>query len=480
MNEDQRGQILSAMAGLAAGEAENLPKQSIERLFLPLPAHGLALRPETVIVRGGRGAGKSLLFRLLVELPDPTRLRKFLGDERVPDGRWIDAFSQSVSHPDVAVLDHFGRTATGDDLRVFWMGHLLRRLHDAAPEIASPPPALVQAWRESGQQPSVWLPIAKDKLGEIAEALDASERALAARDRLFFATYDHLDRIGQFDVSVRRRYLSALLALWLSLANRYRSLRSKLFLRDDLLNTSELEFADASKLRARSVSIEWEVESLYRVVVRQMVGLSPEVGQWLSAAIPGLNLQDQGEFGWMPARMPEPIQRGFGKWLAGDFMGGGSNKGYTYRWIPNHLQDTQKRIVPRSMLNLLGFAAEDALKNPLPPSDGRLMSPRDLAGALDRTSRARVSEIREEYPLVNRLENLRGQSVMIDRSLVISRVAQRVEGESGGLSVEGEAVFDELVRLGVLKVRPDGRIDVPDIYRAGFGIKRKGGVARPK
>ena len=42
----------------------------------------------------------------------------------------------------------------------------------------------------------------------------------------------------------------------------------------------------------------------------------------------------------------------------------------------------------------------------------------------------------------------------------------------------GAAVLDELKRIGVVSVRDDGRIDVPDIYREGFGIKRKGGTKR--
>lgn len=41
-------------------------------------------------------------------------------------------------------------------------------------------------------------------------------------------------------------------------------------------------------------------------------------------------------------------------------------------------------------------------------------------------------------------------------------------------------VLEELVDLGVLSIRQTGKIDVPDIYRYGFKIKRKGGVARPK
>ncbi len=51
--------------------------------------------------------------------------------------------------------------------------------------------------------------------------------------------------------------------------------------------------------------------------------------------------------------------------------------------------------------------------------------------------------------------------------------------EQEGLSRDGDLVLEELVDLGLLSIRDTGKIDVPDIYRYGFKIKRKGGVARP-
>jgi hypothetical protein len=41
-------------------------------------------------------------------------------------------------------------------------------------------------------------------------------------------------------------------------------------------------------------------------------------------------------------------------------------------------------------------------------------------------------------------------------------------------------VLHTLIELGAMSERDDGRIDVPDIYRYGFGILRKGGVKRPR
>ena len=37
-------------------------------------------------------------------------------------------------------------------------------------------------------------------------------------------------------------------------------------------------------------------------------------------------------------------------------------------------------------------------------------------------------------------------------------------------------IQEDLTRLGVFKLRQDGRIDMPDLYRVGFGLSRKGGV----
>jgi hypothetical protein len=41
----------------------------------------------------------------------------------------------------------------------------------------------------------------------------------------------------------------------------------------------------------------------------------------------------------------------------------------------------------------------------------------------------------------------------------------------------GELVT-QLTEIGVFKVRPDSRIDVPDLFMAGLGLSRKGGVRK--
>ena len=44
------------------------------------------------------------------------------------------------------------------------------------------------------------------------------------------------------------------------------------------------------------------------------------------------------------------------------------------------------------------------------------------------------------------------------------------------LSEGAAGVREDLVRLGVFRLMRSGRIDVPDVYRLGFGLAKRGGV----
>lgn len=277
--------------------------------------------------------------------------------------------------------------------------------------------------------------------------------------------------------------IASLLAMWMALADRYRRIRPKIFVRDDLFQASFAAFPDASKLEARSVSLEWRVEDLYRVLIKHMANLSEGLRHWITSSVRGIPLAEAAELGWMPPlSLPEfgaNSQKGFVDHLAGERMGSGDAKGYTYRWIPNRLQDAHSRAVPRSILSLIRNAAQDALKRGCSALNLRLLHPHELARAIESTSLRRVDELKEEFPVVARLENLRGKAVMLARKDVVRAMAIAPASDDD-FGVDGEAVLREFVELGVMSERPDGRIDVPDIYRYGFGILRKGGVRRPQ
>jgi hypothetical protein len=466
-------------------ETDDDTSSDVARVFLPLPTHQLALRPDAVIVLGGRGAGKTALFRLIKELG--SEVGAFLQDPVIPSARWVDAYADGIDHPAPSVLDELVAqvgAARDTALRAFWATDLLAQLERGNVEGASLPEAIRQAWLGHERDPARWVDVAERNIGSVMAGLDRVEGALASKKYLVFASYDHLDRLGILATNRthRQRLVRTLLALWLSNASRYRHLRGKIFLRPDLFDEAQDSFPDASKLRPRAVTLTWDVPSLYRLVIRHLANRGPyakETRAWLEGI--GIKLYEHPadrEWGLLPNEMGGEKQKAFAVALAGNTMGAGTNKGFTHRWIPARLRDAGGSIVPRSFLRLLSHAAKSAMRDEI-PRQGPLMSPTHLVGALQATSKDRAAELNDEYPFVRRLEGLRGQNLLLKRSIVIRRLSAPTSPEDG-FGEDGQAVFDEMRRIGVLELRPDDRIDVPDIYRYGYDIKRKGGAKAPR
>jgi hypothetical protein len=476
LGQEERARLVEQLSHLTSeADAE---QSGIERVFLPLSRHALALRPETLVIRGERGAGKTALFHFLRAM-EPETLRRVVPGANLPDASWVEGFAETSGHPMNTVLDVFADQADDAALRVFWAAHLACRLQSEGVSSRTLPAPLYKAWESAKNSPAEWVRVAQQELGAVTQWLDDVDAQLAREERTVFVSYDYLDRLGYTKRAVRARFAGALLALWLSLANRYSRIRPKVFIREDLFEDSQEAFPDASKLASRSVSLDWEVESLYRLLVRRIAALSDELRDWLGIGANAVDLTEDPTLGYLPpAFFPESRQKAFVDHLVGEQMGKGVKKGYTYRWIPNRLQDARVRIVPRSLLNLVGYAARHASAQ-LQARGQRLLTPDNLVEALYQTSSDRVKELKEEHKVVSRLEHLRATTVMLEAREVEQRLRQP-GAEDDGLGDDGAAVARELLRLGVLKLRTDGRIDVPDIYRYGFGIKRKGGVAHPR
>lgn len=43
-----------------------------------------------------------------------------------------------------------------------------------------------------------------------------------------------------------------------------------------------------------------------------------------------------------------------------------------------------------------------------------------------------------------------------------------------------QEIYSVLLALGIIMETSDSRVNVPEIYLYGFGLKRKGGIRRPK
>lgn len=92
----------------------------------------------------------------------------------------------------------------------------------------------------------------------------------------------------------------------------------------------------------------------------------------------------------------------------------------------------------------------------------------------------------EEYPWLSSLKpSLDGLKVPMEKEQFLEKALKRAlqsDRQSRELPADTpEGILKLLCELGIVEIRSsDDRINIPEIYLYGFGVKRKGGVKRPK
>jgi hypothetical protein len=253
-------------------------------------------------------------------------------------------------------------------------------------------------------------------------------------------------------------------------------------------------FAESSKLLLAKVELKWSPQDLYCLVMQQLA--NSRVGEDLRSHSLDLRWQPVDNVYPVPVRLASgqvQLLRSMVEALAGPWMGKDKKRGYTFTWIPTHLSDAQGRLSPRSILLAFQRAAEWTESNrpdyPLPLHYEGLH-----AGVVD-ASTNRVNELREDYPWVPPLlDALHGTSVPLTVNDLLTRWTEPVRSETLHAAREWQrlpprrysltpsdpqALLADLVSLAVLYETSDARYNMPDIFRVGFGIKRRGGVKPP-
>lgn len=171
--------------------------------------------------------------------------------------------------------------------------------------------------------------------------------------------------------------------------------------------------------------------------------------------------------------------------LAGPWMGRDKRRGIPYTWSVGHLADGRGNTSPRSFLAAIRQAAEDSGERY--PQHGYALHYESIKRGIQKASEIRVQEMAEDYPWVpDVLSALSGMNVPVEFDVVKER--WEVTFPTGAQEISParlpaqhadrgwDGVREDLQRLGLLETKKDGRIDLPDLYRVGFGLGRKGGV----
>lgn len=478
--------LLDSLSSLGYGQAESESEENFVRGFYPVSQHLRAFEPDVMLVVGERGTGKSALFNAVFTNELLTALAPFAPELQLPRMaanrvKWVPGYPSGAQFPDPRGLKAVLKTA--ERAVEFWFAFLVRALGGELDDAAQldfldlpggAPDRVLAAFTKSGNDPLL--------------ALDRLDAKLQEEDRWLFVGYDELDTLGGFEWKVMTLAIQGLVAFWSSYARRWKRLRAKIFLRTDLFRRhAGLGGADLAKLAANRVELVWNDQDLFSMLIKRISNTDKELFEYCKSAKVPFVKEPHKLFGHIPNLTSAESARPFIERLVGHYMGANPNKGQSFNWVLDHLRDAHKRATPRSLVRLFEQAAQKERGNPrsTPP---RLLHPTSLRQALEDVSTDHVMQaIHNEWPWLHGVK----ERIVKDRLAPWRRAElQELLSHNWNQSWGGEdkpiypptqtpkELLDYLLELGVFRERSNDRIDVPDIYLFGLGLRRKGGVKR--
>nr|WP_255722370.1 hypothetical protein [Ectothiorhodospira lacustris] len=447
----------------------------LSQLYVP-PTHLKALRMECQLVVGTRGVGKSVWTMALGDLS----LRRALGSA-VPE---LDRTAIHVGYSERPALDDY---PDADTLAVLLSA-------DHAP---------YQIWRavmvrwvarlsEQSAPMGSWAGTVEWVLNQpesVARLMQVASRYQMNQGTYGLILFDALDRVSSDWVQMDRVVRDLLRAvLWLK---SYPHLSAKVFLREDQLERTVTNFPDASKLLATQAELSWARHDLHGLLWQYLINGPGEQGAMLREVYLSVQrrppIEQDDHFALHEAaKRDTSVQRQLFEALAGAWMGRDRRRGIPYTWVVGHLADGQGRTSPRSFLAAVRQAVEETGNRY--PEHRHALHYESIKRGVRKASEIRVNELAEDYPWVRTvLAPLEGLTVPIAFEVIRERWLSTFPADILGLDLGAglppqhqalgwEGVKDDLLRIGVFEQRRDGRIDMPDLYRVGFGLGRRGGI----
>ncbi|MCW0181490.1 MAG: hypothetical protein OJI70_06920 [Zavarzinia sp.] len=458
-------------------------KAKLRDVFAPT-AHSKALDPATTLVLGARGAGKSFWASVLFN-QDTRQLAADLYPRLGLDKLQVQIGFGGVGRAGVskAVIDElvpYGQEkATADS---FWQAVIAGA-------------ALKVTERDQKHSP-------KEMLGRFANPQDWADAMvevddiLTGRGETLLIVFDALDAISE-DWGRLSGLIDALMRSVWELRG-FNAIRAKLFMRPDQLSELTLRFVELPKLRSGAAKLGWKQADLYGLMFARLAfdeDAAEAFGRFLEAYSLGKPPERQEDLPTWKLSNNEAQQEKLFEAMAGSFMGAGPRKGKTFDWPYNHLADGLGDVTPRSFLILMQNAAERSRSR---DAGDLILLPQTIRDGLREASKVRIEQLNTEYPWIKRvLQPLAGlrvpatpqvffdawkENATVDAALKISRREKALPPVPIDLSLKPDKsgrepdLADRLTKMGVLTSRLDGRYDMPDLFRIGAALLKKGGV----
>lgn len=448
-------------------------------IYLP-GTHAKALNPNNMLVEGIRGSGKSFWWAALqdpnhravigqqVGLTQQTIVSVGFGERPAPD-----------NYPGKDVLTAL--LNENFDARRIWQTIVFKHIAASqAPETFK----IIKDWPGRIQ----WVQNNPEAIERILFDIDND---LDTKNAYHLVLFDALDRTADQWVNLNK-LVRGLLQVVLDFRP-YKRLRLKVFARpDQLADPSVKNFPDSSKILTQKISLDWSRRDLYGLLWQYLANneYTGNVFREGCVAINHANKWVEQNSVWLVPdnlRTDEDEQKPVFHAITGPWMGKDKRRGFPYSWLPSHLADTLNKVSPRSFLAAMHHATLDDKSH----SGHYALHYESIKRGVQAASAIRVDELEEDYPWINTLfKPLAGLTVPCEfaeiekiwqrqatlSNLSFSIATSNVRLPPLHLNDGPNGVLMDIIELGLAEQIKNGRINLPDVYRVGYRMGRRGGV----
>lgn len=484
---------IEILKNITFGERVAEEEKDLEGYFVETMIWHKLIRNEVDVVRGVKGAGKSALYKKLLNKKTELEKNNFL---IIPAEQLEGApvFKSVLRNSEISenefeelwklyILTLIGTELNEKSLKGEKVEKLIKRLKEEklleATDLKSKLVAVkeyVQRWFSkdlagielqsttdaTGQIPIYAAkilfkePNMKEKelgLVSINEMLELADEALEEQGKQVWITFDRLDVAFSDNPSLEMVALRTLFRVYNDLKSNH-NIKLKIFIRQDIWQKiTECGFREASHI-TKQINIEWNDQDLLYLVSRRIVN-NKEICEYLDIdkeeVLKDMNLQEEVFYSIFPKQVDT-----------------GKNP-ETFKWMLSRIEDGLGIRAPRELIHLLNEAKDKQISNISKGIDcgmnKELISRAALRNALEEVSKVRlVQTIYAEYPELRKYIELLQEHKTEYTIKTISKVF-------GITQKETKRVIPELVAIGFLKEKIGklGKDDitywVPFIYR---------------
>ena len=463
------------------------------KIYFPL-SNSPIFSPDSLIVTGVPGSGKTLLWRLLQspEYRDHIHQQDTFLLHINKDTICIPGFGE---HPDPyyypSVLDFREIQAERYSSYLIWKTIVLFNLLQE--EFASQYCPEFMA-RTNWESRVIWV---KANEAQVSDLIRKTDSFLYRNKNYLFVLFDGVGQLAK-DRTDLNQILRGLIKVLLELKETNR-IRGKLFLRPDQFDKFQLaETPDVSR-SLHSASLDWDYQDIFALFFHllanhpqgdRFIDLAKEIT--LTVRKEGRKIIQEQKAHWHFINgvwySPWEIRRSAShqKDLFAELFPISKAKrsnASTYQWTKKFLQDTQGRYTPSSFLSFVYTFVSRSIQN-----KDEVIPVSSLLTSLEPSALVRVQELQKRYSwLDTAMTPLKEMSVPFSFPDVEKKwIEAGVLDQIGTDILEGwysPPKFTDLVGLvknleeiGVFYLLSDGQINVPDIYRVHYKLGRKGGV----